>query len=200
MGLGIFGKKDNSKIKPLSNKKELNIPPPPPPPQKVSTEALPSFEVPQENKVAPPIFNEDTTLPKPNVELNTADLSKVKQQFPDLEPFEIEEPLQLQKPTPTKPIEHIEIPHHKKEISEVKHTLNRVQIQDGKPFYVNMDHYKQIQEDINVMSNRLTALDGTTNKIQAVRQKQDLEYKNWSSIFENMRKKLLFIDEVLFER
>ncbi|MBS1266396.1 MAG: hypothetical protein MAG795_00363 [Candidatus Woesearchaeota archaeon] len=209
MGLDIFGKKKNSSLKPHNAKKELNIPPPPPPPGKVSTDNLPSFEVPKEDKIAPPIFNkEDKRMPKPESGFNSADLDKVKQELPDLNSFGQERSVnksnrkweELQKkPKHKKPVK-VKLPHHKKEISEVKKSLKRSQIGDGKPFYVNMDYYKQIQEDINVMNRRLTELDSTMHKIETNREKQNSEFRNWRNIFENMRKKLLFMDEILFER
>lgn len=200
MGFSVFKKKSSQKVEPMQVEGELNIPPPPPPPSAVIPEDLPSFSVGQSvNPVAPPILKGEPILPETKeVNINSVDLSGFQEKAPKIEPFT--PPKEVQVIKSVKAIKPIELPNHNKDFTEVKEDLHRTQIELGKPFFVNMDYYKQILDNINYINGRLKALENTTIKLDNLRQKEDAAFRNWHSSFEAMRKKLLFVDEILFEK
>jgi hypothetical protein len=67
------------------------------------------------------------------------------------------------------------------------------------PLFVEMDAYSAIIDEIALSSERLREMDMTLVRIESLREKEGLELRKWHQSFEDIRKKLMYIDDALFE-
>ncbi len=180
-----------------SSKDSLEVPAPPPPPKPEKKE-LPRFEKQEESEqMAPPVLDDNPFIPdkKPG----KIDFSAIQKDMEDMP----QKPAPLEKSHEPEPISTKPKPkpaYREKEVSEVKEGLRSSAIGEDGVFYLNIDEYKKIFHRIDAINEKLKALENTTMKIDKIGTKEKEVFQKWHHCFEDMRKKMIFIDEVLFER
>ncbi|MBW2970620.1 hypothetical protein KY320_00505 [Candidatus Woesearchaeota archaeon] len=199
-----------SEIKPLDLENELKVPPPPPLPGNTKKEMLPkfSFEPSQpEQAVAPPVFEQHPIIPSP------IKPSEQEIDFSEIEPFNDEsyeiptytgKPKVPATPQPTTAPIHFAPEHILHQPAEA---VRKPEEPESKPIsymsqgelFVNASYYQHILNEMDEVSYKIRLLDSTTNKIDELRTTEGEIFKDWQSCLEEMRKKLVFVDAVLFE-
>ncbi len=220
--MGIFDafkRKPRAPLVDSALKEELKIPPPPPPPSArgVSKE-LPAFPMfpEQEDKTPelPPLGPEikqakrEPQIPLPPEHESILEFPQLEDKYPDISPYELEQKPSLrvgiapkpvfEKKTIVKRVEE-EHPVYRKEVSEVGRAIYKPESFVKKPIFVNVDDYKVLLGDISEIKNSLGGLNLSVAKIKNLKDKEDTEFKNWQLALEDMKKKFLFVDELLFE-
>jgi hypothetical protein len=67
------------------------------------------------------------------------------------------------------------------------------------PILIEMDTYSGFLDEINVLNVKLHLIDEMVVKMGPLREKEGIEFKRWHQGFDDIRKKLLYIDDALFE-
>ena len=221
--MGIFNafkKKPTAPLGELGLKDELGIPPPPlPPVTGVSKElpAFPKFKT-DEDKTPhlPPLgfdvkrIEKTTEVPKPPWVESILEPSELEKRFQNISPFELEpEPSlkevealkpELEKKLTPKDKETLEeYPHYGRVVSEVKRALHKPEDFVKKPIFVDIDDYNVVLKDSVDIKNSLNGLNLSITKTKDLDDKEEIEFKNWQLMLDDMRKKFLFVDESLFE-
>lgn len=221
--MGIFDafkKKPTAPLGELGLKDELGIPPPPPPPiTGVSKElpAFPKFKT-EEDKTPhlPPLsfdvkhIEKTSEVPKPPWVESILEPPELEKKFPNISPFELEpEPSlkevetkkpELEKKALSKDEETLEeYPHYEEEVGEVKRALHKPEDFVNKPIFADIYDYKVVLKNTVDIKNSLNGLNLSITKTKDLEDKEEIEFKNWQLILDDMRKKFLFVDESLFE-
>ena len=169
--LDIFKRKD----------KMLDLPPPPPP------ELLTQDTLPQDDLELPPLPD-----------------------LPDLPPLENNQDVQAQKPyeipalddendLALPPLEPMPRPTQRQtETNQQPMTAENKKERPGQLF-IEVDEYKNILEDITIIRNKVKESDYVAEALTDLRNKVDVEFEKWREDFEEMQRKLLYMDKVLFE-
>ena len=67
------------------------------------------------------------------------------------------------------------------------------------PLFVNMDGYKEILGDIDNMKNELKDAEELIGRLNDIKNAKDKEFEKWRSELEDIQRKLLYVDKVIFE-
>src|SRR3989338_5170900 len=162
----------------LKRKKEdakLDIPPPPP--------------IKQPMIMPRPIFNiprESMPVNVPRFEPRSFPMSIPKMERPTQ--IEARAPLFMQK-TPQFP--KLAAPRQEK-ISEQKEIMMR----GGS--YIRADSFKDVLEHINEIKRRINESEGVLVRLNEIKNREDKEFENWSIKFEDVQRKLNYIDRTFF--
>ncbi|MBI2545622.1 hypothetical protein HYV81_00390 [Candidatus Woesearchaeota archaeon] len=157
--------------------KEIDLPPPPPP------ELLEQQDMPQGDLTLPPLPDlppiENTEVPEPkSYEIPSLE----NEEFP-LPPLEVMPKQELQ----VKTDEPKQIP--------VPETIPKKDV----PVFVKIDEYRNILENINTIRNKIKESDYVVEALGDLRTKVEAEFEKWREDLEEMQRKLLYIDKVVFE-
>lgn len=214
----VFKKKQRAPWIEPDSKQELFIPPPPSPAERGMSKELPGFpkyEVREDKTPHLPSFSPDskqpetsTIIPKLSKVESASKPLNLEEKFPEISPYALE-PEQIQKRVEVKRpvsekktfVESIfeEKPHYENVVGEVRRSLHEPESFVKKPIFVNINDYKVLLEDVLDIRKSLNGLKISVAKIDSIKEKEDTEYKNWQKILDDMKKKFLFVDEILFE-
>jgi hypothetical protein len=67
-----------------------------------------------------------------------------------------------------------------------------------KPIFIKAETYSGFLEEISRIRVKLQLVEGVIVRIDALREKEDIELKKWHQGMDEMRRKFLFIDDALF--
>jgi hypothetical protein len=67
------------------------------------------------------------------------------------------------------------------------------------PIFIEMNTYGGFLDEVNILNVKLHLIDEMVVKNGSLREKEEIELKRWHQGFDDMRKKLLYIDDTLFE-
>jgi len=68
------------------------------------------------------------------------------------------------------------------------------------PVYINFDDYKGINDELSRAKVILTESEDVMIRVSSFNGLQDAEYKRWNSLINDMEKRFLFVDNLLFGR
>ena len=189
---------------------------PPPPPVRLSSELpdVPSSPKRREEMVLPPLLEPDPGMeewsgitppePKPAPQPKKPEtLGPVRSPLPaEQKPVEqnIVKPPVVVREVPAMPQQEKETA--RKEEPEVKPQngeLHKSIHKSEQDLYLNVEEYKGVTKNTYAIEDQLKRLDSTTKKVDELRSEEDGEFRKWRSVFDDMRKKLMFVDELLFE-
>ena len=161
--------------------KQLDLPPPPPP------ELLNQNKLPEDDLELPelPPLAELPHLPNaPNEKYEIPLLEDQERSLPPLEVMpSLEEPIRT---------------------NESEETIDLTKKQDNNnkergPIFIKVDDYRNVLESINIVRNKLNESDYIVEALNDLRNKVDAEFENWREDLEEMQRKVMYMDKVLFE-
>lgn len=107
---------------------------------------------------------------------------------------------------PLLPEEQEEFPSYeaqfpKVETEEFKIPIERPRslISESKPIYIKIEKYKSAMKTLEEIRSRLTEAEKIINNLQKLKNEEDQEFENWQKDIEELKEKLLSVDEELFE-
>jgi len=185
--VSLFSKSKKRKLPSLDNQVgmgSVDIPPPPVPPIDINPNSLSSFGIPEPPR---PPAQEDSDMDKPEMpqeEPEFPGLDKDWMNFaqggtPALEP-ELPKPEEEIKPPSPKPIAPITP-------------------DERGPLFMEMETYGDFMGEIGRLHVKLHMMDEMFVKVDSLREKEDFEIKRWHQSMDDLRRKLLYMDDALFE-
>jgi hypothetical protein len=188
--LGLFGKSKKSELPPLDapgGLGQLDIPPPPVPPVDVDPNSFSGFGMPE-----PPLPSAqgDADIPKPEMSaeepkfpgLDKDWMNFAKGNTPSIEPGlpKPEAEIKRAEPRPIRPIAPINL------------------VASG-PLFMEMETYGEFLGEIGRLHVKLHMMDEMLVRMDSLREKEDFELKRWHQGMDDLRRKLLYMDDALFE-
>lgn len=70
---------------------------------------------------------------------------------------------------------------------------------EQKPIYIKIEKYKAAMKTLAEIKARLTEAEKILNNLQKIKNEEDQEFENWRNDIEQIKQKLLSVDEKLFE-
>ena len=67
------------------------------------------------------------------------------------------------------------------------------------PMFVKIDEYKEILDIVNVMKKKIFDSKELLNKINDLKAEEDNELEKWFNQIEEIEKRIIYVDENLFE-
>ena len=101
--------------------------------------------------------------------------------------------IELPKPVPDKTVPVPEMP----EAPEAPHPP--VAPEGELPMFVSVQDYKAILEGMTFIKNKIADTEKTSKRLTDLRQHGKKEFEAWRGIFEDIQRKLTYVDEVVFE-
>lgn len=106
---------------------------------------------------------------------------------------------------PLLPEEQEEFPSYEAQFPKVEEEFKipiekpRSLISESKPIYVKIERYKSAIKTLEEIRARLMEAEKIINNLQKLKNEEDREFENWRSDIEQIKEKLLSVDEELFE-
>jgi len=69
-----------------------------------------------------------------------------------------------------------------------------------KPIYIKLDEYESVTDIVNLIKEKLNESKDLLNKINQLRQEEDIEINDWKAQIESIEKKISNIDKMLFRQ
>ena len=69
-----------------------------------------------------------------------------------------------------------------------------------KPIFVEVNDYKQILDYINEIKNNIKKSDNILTTLQDIKSAKEKEFEKWHNVLEDIQRKLIYIDNTLFEQ
>lgn len=69
-----------------------------------------------------------------------------------------------------------------------------------KPIYIKLDEYESVTDIVNLIKEKLNESKDLLNKINQLRQEEDIEINDWKAQIESIEKKIANIDKMLFRQ
>ncbi|MFC1732747.1 hypothetical protein ACFL6I_20800 [candidate division KSB1 bacterium] len=143
---------------------------------------LPELEFPQLE--IPALEEEDTVVEKELPDLEEEPVEDVSEELPEIE-GELAEP----KP-PAEP-----------EVVTIEEPIELNQTKPGKgPVFIRSDKFKEIKDAIMGTRESLGKAEEKLNNVMEIKNSEDSEYEGWHVAAEAIQRKLLYIDNILFEQ
>lgn len=103
---------------------------------------------------------------------------------------------------------HDEYKLSKEQEKRLLETLGREKIEKPKlreyhpdtPLFITIDGYKEILADIEHVNATLKASEEVLDRLNELKNTKDKEFEKWRSELEDVQRKLLYVDKVIFER
>lgn len=155
-----------------------------PPLQKLEFPALPEEPpaqggAPSEAPAKVEFFNDDLEVPAPPVEITEPEIMQ------DIEEHEVSLPA-------------LEVEDHE-EAASLIHKEPQVIREKGGPIYVSLTQFDTIMQTIGEIKEKLRDCGESLNNANAIKNQEDTKLTRWHSTAENIQRKLLYVDKVLFE-
>jgi hypothetical protein len=71
--------------------------------------------------------------------------------------------------------------------------------EESMPVFVRIDEYKDVLDIMNMIKNKLEEAKETLGKINELKNEEDAELELWHTGLEEVERKIVFVDKVLFE-
>ncbi len=154
--------------------------------------------------------------PKPinrlGVEITQSEMEADSQSFPGLDQewtafaaasaASAPEPVQPQpadeQPSAPNPVPEAE-PNQPEPQPAAPRPINFDKIDTSGPIFVEMETYAEFMSEIGRLHVKLHMMDEMLIKMNTLREKEDFELKRWHQSMDDMRRKLLYMDDALFE-
>lgn len=191
----------------------MDLPPPPP----AQRQEFP--ELPQQEEI-PAISGEvELDMPPEPVAEAPAPLPQEAPPIQELQPFTIPKqpepvaqapapaPIDLIKEIPQVP-EHIEEPipftplETKGEVvfdKTVSHEEERPSFEPGKPLFVSMQDYREIDNGINTTKNALEQAETIISHLNDLKNAQEKIFEDWKNQLEDVERKLSYVDQIIVQ-
>jgi len=130
-----------------------------------------------------------------------------KLEFPELEPAEEEKELPAAKPEEAEQapehlpeIEEFEVPEEiPGEIPELEAEGYEIPKAKKAPLFVNVGLYSEMVEQLNVTRAKLNEYASAATRVAELRNQKDISMEKWRNALEDIERKLLNIDRIVFE-
>jgi len=118
--------------------------------------------------------------------------------FPEDESFKIKEEIELPKaPKTFSPIDRME----SRIVAEEKNELGqREELVTRKPVFVDSNNYKLMYDEMEQVRLLLKEGENSMNRVAELKSDKDKEFKKWKATSEDIMKKLIYVDRVLFKK
>ena len=67
------------------------------------------------------------------------------------------------------------------------------------PIFVRIEEYKDVLDVINMVRNKLKEARETLNRINSLKNEEDLELEKWEQGLDQVERRMEYIDKVMFE-
>ena len=67
------------------------------------------------------------------------------------------------------------------------------------PIYVRIEEYKDVLDVINMVKNKLKEARDTLNRINELKNEEDIELEKWEQGLDQVERRMEYIDKVMFE-
>lgn len=174
--LGKRGNKDSG----------VGIPPPPAPPE---------YNKPMQNNDLPNLVPEPPSYPKPeNSAVIPPDIQEIssgeESRMPKLE--DISPSVQEIKETQVQ-----DMPAAQQETSELR--IEKHAVMPGKPLFIRVGDYREVLQGTANIKSHLKEADSVIQRVNELKDEQEKEFNRWKSIIEDINRKMIYVDKVLFE-
>jgi len=122
-------------------------------------------------------------------EIKPVQSSDIPDEIPDLED-------ELKIPEPAVDMSHPMPIMSAPEVRRVEH--KHTEHAEG-PLFVDVSHYVQIRDGLEEMKNDVKKSDDMCANLNVLRQKEDSAFNSWHLALEEMERKMVYVDRVLFE-
>ncbi|MFH2019833.1 MAG: hypothetical protein ABIJ34_00310 [archaeon] len=78
-------------------------------------------------------------------------------------------------------------------------TTELLSLKDQGPLFVRTDDYSQIISNLETMSGYIQESPGVIYVLNNIKRNMDMEHKNFAKVLEDMQRKFIYIDNLLFE-
>jgi hypothetical protein len=195
--VGLFGKSKKREVPSLDNQVgmgSLDIPPPPVPSIDINPNSLSSLGI--SEPPAPPA-QEDSDMAKPEMPQEDMQKPETPQEEPSFPGLDKDWTNFAQGGTPTlepelpKPEEEIKLPSQR--------LISPINTENRGPLFMEMETYGEFMGEIGRLNVKLHMMDEMFVKMDSLREKEDFEIKRWHHSMDDLRRKLLYMDDALFE-
>ncbi len=90
--------------------------------------------------------------------------------------------------------------HEESDIPEAEHHSEVHRPSREGPLFVSMQDYQAILSDVNGIRTKIGDAEESFKKLGELKDAQDKLIDDWRGLFEQVQKKLTYVDDVLFER
>jgi hypothetical protein len=90
--------------------------------------------------------------------------------------------------------------HEEHDIPEAEHHAETHQPRRDGPLFVSMQDYQAILSNVNGIRAKIGDAEESFKKLGELKTSQDKLIDDWRGLFEQVQKKLTYVDDVLFER
>lgn len=184
--LNFFKKKEGKKV-------NLEIPPPPPPSLQ---KPLPEFKKPKIEQIEPKF---KPITPK----LNIPEISFKPPHKPQINiPKTVMQPIRFKPSFPKPEFKHEEHKHeehkHEEHIEEEPKIIPEKHI-THKEIFVRTENFKHVVDNLNSIKKKIKESENALSRLNDVKNDEDKQYEKWHSQLEEVQRKLMFVDKMLFE-
>ena len=89
-------------------------------------------------------------------------------------------------------------PEQTEELSRER-ILKAIGIESKEPLYVMVDNYREIMEGTNQVRSHLKEANDVIVRLGELKNEEDKEFEKWRLELEDMQRKLMYVDKVIFE-
>jgi hypothetical protein len=195
-----------------------NMPPAPAPKRAPMPMPPPAAQMPIKDFPPPPVQMQATPDKKKDEEVSIKrEEILVKRDDPRKNPFEeffqnnIEVPDELpdlEVPKPTgyfkelpgfREIPAFELGKEERDILPLHDTKELLELKKDGPLYIRTDDYSQIMSHIDTIAGYIQESPGMIYVLHNLKKNMDLEHKNYARLLEDIQRKLIYIDNMMFE-
>ena len=86
-----------------------------------------------------------------------------------------------------------------KKIDEIVHSDNIDHYKNlRKPLFIRTDYYSQVLSNLDTMKNYVKESSDIIYGLENLKKNTDMEFKNYKNVLEDIQRKLIYVDKVLF--
>lgn len=68
------------------------------------------------------------------------------------------------------------------------------------PIYIKLDKFKEASKNFEIIKNKLSEIENSFRKLKDIKEKEEIELKDWEMELQNIKSKIDTIDSTLFNR
>ncbi len=84
------------------------------------------------------------------------------------------------------------------ELSEIPNKLKSTT--EKGPIYIKIDKFKEASKNFDVVKNKLIEIEDSFKKLKDIKEKEDVELKDWEMELQNIKSRINNIDSALFNK
>ncbi|MDP7140797.1 MAG: hypothetical protein QF362_01455 [Candidatus Woesearchaeota archaeon] len=108
-------------------------------------------------------------------------------------------------PKHTMPKEHMPMPVHEEEehkpfVPPLRREEDVAERKVSGPLFVKQDSYRSILEGISIIKDKLKQSEDLVLNLNNIKNSKDKEFERWRTSLEDMQRKLIYVDKILYEK